>query len=243
MKKLNFSFFKILFVNVVLIIFTACSENDDNETIVDNDSDTGNTDQATFTDPRDGQIYKIVEIGNQTWYAENLRYAGNIPQVSGEDNWASIYNNGNSSGQAAWCYYDDNQTKGDTYGKLYNWYAVNTNTLCPSGWHLPTQTEWNELINYLGGMFYAGGKMKSREGWVEPNAIIVGEDSGFLALPGAARQFNGTFSIEGAGGAWWSSTPNSNESGWAISLLNSSTSVNGVFIDKAYGLSCRCLMD
>jgi uncharacterized protein (TIGR02145 family) len=110
----------------------------------DKPSNPDTTGQTTFTDPRDGQTYNIVQIGNQTWFAENLNYA-----------------TGNS-----WCY-DNNDSNCNIYGRLYDWQTALT--ACPSGWHLPSDAEWTVLTDYLGGDTVAGLKMKNTTGWNDYN--------------------------------------------------------------------------
>ena len=107
----------------------------------------------------DGHSYATVEIGNQCWFAENLRttvYADGspIPEVTGNSAWAGL-----STG--ARCDYVNYASNVATYGRLYNWYAVNTGNLCPSGWHVPTDLEYTTLTDFLGGASVAGGAMKS----------------------------------------------------------------------------------
>ncbi len=196
----------------------------------------------TITDPRDGNVYKIVKIGNQTWFAENLRYAGNIPQVASNQAWAAIYNNGNPTGKPAWAYYNNNATFDAVYGKLYNWYAVNTGTLCPEGWHIPTDAEWTTLTNYLGGVGVAGGKMKSVTGWNSPN-IAATNESGFTGLPGGFRLVGGVFNSLGSLGNWWSSSPPDPGTAWFRLLGSSNGSIARLDYIRAYGFSCRCLRD
>lgn len=180
---------------------------------------------GTFTDPRDGNVYKTVKIGNQTWFAENLRYAVN-------------WNNGNQTGQPALSY---NNT---IYGKLYNWYAVNTATLCPQGWHIPTDAEWTILTNFLGGVEAAGGKMKSVTGWTAPNTAATNE-SGFTGLPGGYRIVNGEIVLLGSWGYWWSSTPYGYGTNSAVlwSLGRSSGGISTGYYLRTGALSCRCLKD
>jgi uncharacterized protein (TIGR02145 family) len=196
----------------------------------------------TITDPRDGNVYKIVKIGNQTWFAENLRYAGNIPQVTSTQAWAAIWNNGNPTGQPAWSYYNNNAAYDALYGKLYNWYAVNTGTLCPPGWHIPTDGEWTILTNFLGGAEVAGGKMKSVTGWDSPN-IAATNESGFTGLPGGIREANG-FGGLGSNGYWWSSSTDDSNGSWFRTLDGSSGSIGrGDDGSGTDGFSCRCLRD
>jgi uncharacterized protein (TIGR02145 family) len=197
---------------------------------------------GTFTDTRDGNVYKTVKIGSQTWFAENLRYAGNIPQVASQQAWVAIYNFGNPTGQPAWAYYNNNPGYDAVYGKLYNWYAVNTGTLCPPGWHIPTDAEWTTLTNYLGGSGAAGGKLKSVTGWIAPN-IGATNESGFTGLPGGNRWLDGVFHDMGEDGYWWSSSPNGSTSAWNHYLLTGNGSFFRNSNSRAYGFSCRCLKD
>jgi uncharacterized protein (TIGR02145 family) len=144
--------------------------------------------------------YESVRIGNQEWMTRNLnvdrfRNGDLIPHVESDEEWIKAGENG----QPAWCYYDNYPVNGRMYGKLYNWYAVNDSRgLAPEGWHVPTDEDWDILVEYL-GMFVAGHKMKSVEGWEEWH--IRGDvqkrngdnSSGFNALPGGYRSNDGTF--------------------------------------------------
>ncbi|GMQ24549.1 hypothetical protein Aoki45_12310 [Algoriphagus sp. oki45] len=197
---------------------------------------------GTFTDPRDGNVYKTVKIGNQVWFAENLRYAGNIPQVASQQAWAAIWNSGNPTGQPAWAYYNNDPSYNDTYGKLYNWYSVRTGTLCPPGWHIPTDAEWTTLTNYLGGPFAAAGKMKSVTGWDAPNTGATNE-SGFTGLPGGNRGPYGAFNALGSRGFWWSSSPNGSSTAWSRDLEGAGLNIALTHYNWTLGLSCRCLRD
>ena len=106
---------------------------------------------------------KTVTIGKQVWMLENLNVATfkngvAIPEVKDKDDW----NNAEDNQQAAWCYYDNDPKNGEKYGKLYNWYAVvDDNGLCPQGWHVPSDVEWDTLVTYL-GKDVAGAKMKAK---------------------------------------------------------------------------------
>ncbi len=145
-----------------------------------------NTETGTFTDSRDNKAYKWVKIGSQIWMAQNLNY--------------------NIAGSGC------NQC--ETYGRLYTWDAANR--ACPSSWHLPSDSEWQTLIDYLGGSGVAGGKMKSTGTWQSPNTDAT-NSSGFSALPGGFRLANGSFYNAGNGG-WWSSRPT------AVSLRTTASS-------------------
>lgn len=151
----------------------------------------------------DGNIYPTVKICNQTWTTLNLNVSKykngeNIPQVSNPSEWANL-NTG------AWCY---NPSGSSTYGKLYNWYAVNDpRGLAPNGYRIPNDNEWNSLINCLGGDNIAGGKMKEigTSKWLSPNTGAT-NSSGFNAFPGGYRNYGGSFEITGKVGRWWSSS-------------------------------------
>ena len=154
----------------------------------------------------DGNVYNTITIGNQTWTKKNLnvskyRNGDVIPQVTDATQWDSLTT-------GAWCYYSNNSSNGTTYGKLYNWYAVNDpRGLAPVGYHIPSQAEWNILINYLGGSSVAGGKMKEvgTTHWLSPNTGAT-NISGFTGLPGGYKIGNGTFYSISDFGYWWSST-------------------------------------
>ncbi len=121
-------------------------------------------------------LIKTVTIGTQVWMLENLNVSTfkngvAIPEVQDKDAW----NKASKNHQPAWCYYDNDPKNGAKYGKLYNWYAViDTSGLCPQGWHVPSDADWEILITYLGGKDVAGAKMKAKSGWnkwVEQNEI------------------------------------------------------------------------
>jgi len=196
----------------------------------------------TFIDPRDGNVYQIVKIGNQTWFAENLRYAGNIPNVQSQQAWIAIWNNGNPTGQPAWAYYNNDANNNLVYGKLYNWYAVNTGTLCPQGWRIPTDEEWSILTNFLGGESVAGGKMKSVTDWIVASAGSTNQ-SGFTALPSGIRDENGEFFNQGSIEHWWSSSPIGFNGAWARDLSGTYDGVYRFAYRTVNGFSCRCLRD
>ena len=114
---------------------------------------------------------KTVTIGTQVWMLENLNVSTfkngvAIPEVQDKDAWETADENK----QPAWCLYDNDPKNGAKYGRLYNWYAViDTNGLCPQGWHVPSDAEWDTLISYLGGSDVAGDKMKAKSGWYKWN--------------------------------------------------------------------------
>ncbi|MCP4122607.1 MAG: hypothetical protein GY751_12710 [Bacteroidetes bacterium] len=183
-----------------------------------------NDDEAlqVLTDSRDGQTYTIVTIGNQTWMEENLNF----------DPQAGNY----------WCF-DDDPGNCDVYGRLYDWNtAIN---IAPDGWHLPSDIEWQELIDHLGGSLIAGGKMKETgiEHWDAPN---TGADnsSGFTARAGGNYSTNTMgFYDFGSNGLWWSSTAHNTDIAWLRVLYADGTNVLRATFEKDYAVSVRCIKD
>jgi uncharacterized protein (TIGR02145 family) len=190
----------------------------------------------------DGNTYNVISIGIQVWMAENLKTAKyndgtSIPNVIDNTTW-----NGLSTDAYCW-YNNDEATYKETYGAMYNWYAVNSGKLCPTGWHVPTDAEWTTLTTYLGGDF-AGGKLKETgiTHWTTPNDGATNE-YGFTALPGGFRYLDGTYYSIGYGGIWWSSTEYSTTNAYSLHLDHSTSSVDRGYRDKRNGLSVRCVRD
>lgn len=177
---------------------------------------------GSFTDIRDGRVYRTTTIGYQIWMGDNLmavtfRNGDPIPNASTSEAWESA----KKKGKPAWCYYDnrsvqDDPINGNKYGILYNWYAVSDpRGLAPEGWHIASDAEWTTLANQLGGKELAGIKLKSENswgvksyiGWQSNFTVNCGGDnsSGINALPGGYCH-NGIFLYLGAEGRWWSST-------------------------------------
>jgi uncharacterized protein (TIGR02145 family) len=188
----------------------------------------------------DGNIYNMVTIGSQTWIAENLKTTrlndGTlIPLTQSESEWSTLASSG-------YCWYNNDITNKTVYGALYNWYTVNTGKLCPSGWHVPTDSEWSILTDFLGGLGYAGGKLKEAGTvhWNFPNEGATNE-SNFTALPGGSRNLAGQFCCMGNGGAWWSSTEYSPQDAYVRDLGYSYSDVKRGNFEKNYGISVRCI--
>jgi uncharacterized protein (TIGR02145 family) len=235
---------KMLFFLCMLMTVIACEK--ENTSSVFNP----NLSYGTVKDI-DGNSYKTIQIGTQTWMAENLRttkYRNGKPILNITDN-TQWYNNITG----AWVYYDNNAKNNKPYGKLYNWYAVkNTNQLCPMGWHVPTYTELRTLISFLdptapyNGANNAGGKMKStgNQYWVSPNTGAT-NSSGFSGLPVGKREFNGLFNHIGRYCNMWSSTEwDTCCSAWFLQLdLGSGAAYIGNGGYKTYGFCVRCIKD
>jgi len=192
----------------------------------------------------DGHSYGVVEIGDQCWFAENLRttvYADGaaIPEVTDNAAWAGL-------STEARCDYDNDASNVATYGRLYNWYAATDDSeLCPTGWHVPTDGEWTALETYLGANGHSGTEgtaLKSTSGW---NSGGNGtDDFGFSALPGGYRNAWGGFfnAGAGAGGYWWSSSP-SGGGAWHRFLTGSNPDITRDVSNRRVGFSVRCLRD
>jgi len=200
---------------------------------------------GTMTD-KDGNVYKTIKIGDQTWMAENLRTTKyndgtDIPFVKGDTTWKYL-----STG--AYCTYENNTDSAyiAIYGRLYNWVAVNTGKLAPTGWHVPTDEEWTILTTYLGGENIAGNKMKEigTTHWNLTNSDVTNE-SGFTALgTGYLWLYFGGYPFYrfNISTCYWSSTQKV-ENAWIRVLSTSSTSTVRSFELKASGLSVRCIKD
>ena len=145
----------------------------------------------------------------------------------------------------AYCTYDNDANKAATYGQLYNWYAVtDSRNIAPTGWHVPTDAEWQIFVDYLGGDAVAGGKLKETGTvhWSSPNTGADNE-SGFSALPGGYRYGNGTGSSIGYNGYWWSATEYDSGTAWLRDLYDGSSDVHRNNYYKRSGFSLRCVRD
>jgi uncharacterized protein (TIGR02145 family) len=222
MKKLNIT---TLLCGLILFI-TACGPSSSKTEEL----------STTATSVAEGE----VAIGKQIWTSKNLnvttyRNGDVIPQVQDANAWANL-----STG--AWCYYENNTANGSSYGKLYNWYAVNDpRGLAPKGYHIPTDNEWTILSENLGGTSEAGTKMKSSSGWKNNgNGTNI---TGFAGLPGGCRGYDGDFNGIGANGYWWSSSEFNTSDAWDRDLDANVGNVNRIANDKRNGFSVRCLRD
>ena len=183
---------------------------------------------------------QTVTIGSQVWTSKNLdvatyRNGDVIPEVQATDAWSNLTT-------GAWCYYYINSSNGTQYGKLYNWYAVNDKRgLAPNGYHIPTDAEWTQLSDYLGGESEAGTKMKSASGWHHSGNGT--NSSGFSGLPGGGRYRYGAFDNIDVSGSWWSSTEFSPSDAWSRYLNCRLGSVDRYYYNKGNGFSVRCLRD
>ena len=205
----------------------------------------------------DGNVYNMITIGPATWIKENLKTTKyndgtSIPLVTGNTAWANLLTPAYS-----W-YNNDIATYKNTYGALYNWYTVNTGKLCPTGWHVPTNDDWNTLITFLGGLSTSADKLKETGTihWIS-NANAT-NSSGFTAVPGGFRAYslgnNGVFYNIGVGTMWWSSSADimggiityveiSNDSYGRTRFSNIVNFPVAGSSAGSYGLSVRCIKD
>ena len=195
----------------------------------------------TVTD-KDGNIYNTVTIGTQVWMKENLKVTKYCNgDLIGTTTPATLNIYGENTPKYQWAY-DGNETNVDIYGRLYTWYAItDSRNVCPSGWHVPTFAEWGTLINHLGGQDIAGGKLKEKGliHWRSPNTG-ANNLSGFTALPGGCRDYDGNFGYVRDMGFWWSSTDDINYVP-SINVYYYQTYVNAEDRYKRYGMSVRCI--
>ncbi len=231
MKKLN-----IITILFCLILFiTACGPSSSKT----DEGSTTATSVAEISTTATSVAETEASIGKQVWTTKNLdvikyRNGDAIPQVQDKNAWAKLKT-------GAWCYYENKTAKGTTYGKLYNWFAVNDlRGLAPSGYHIPTDAEWTILTDNLGEE--AGTKMKSKTGWDHDGNGT--NTSGFAGLPGGYRNSDGNFYFIGAFGYWWSSS----ESNTHYALYRFLSYPNGIVLrldnyGKQNGFSVRCLRD
>ena len=190
----------------------------------------------------DGNVYQIIQIGTQWWMMENLkvthyRNGDPIPEVTDNNIWSGL-NTG------AYCNYDNNVENVTTYGRLYNWYSVNdVSEIAPEGWHVPDDDEWQTLVDYLGEISVAGGKMKEAgfEHWNSPNTGATNE-SGFTALPSGCRfNYDGNFSCIGKYAFFWSSTEYFSYHALSKRLYYDDSEVGYYGEFKENGFSVRCI--
>jgi uncharacterized protein (TIGR02145 family) len=249
MKKLNhFGILFILFA-VCLCLMVGCKKKEVEEIPLNTVAPilfNPNLIYGTMTD-QEGNVYKTIKIGEQTWMAENLRTTKfndgtAILEVNKFNGWWITY----LEEEPGYCWYECYPIYSPVYGALYNGMAVNTGKLAPVGWHIPTDKEWADLIDYLGGYEIAGPKLKEAgtTHWLQANNK-VDNSSGFTALPGGTRGGDVEFSHMGEIASFWSSSTivfnSDNTNNWICQLLNYETSMLNV--SRSMGLSVRCVKD
>ena len=201
----------------------------------------------------DGNVYKTVTIGTQTWMVEDLKttkYKDGtaIPQVTDATAWVALTTPG-------YCWYNnDAATNKSTYGALYNWYTVNTAKLAPAGWHVASDDEWATLESYVSVNFGTSGSLvkalAATTNWASStttgtpgNNLTINNSSRFTALPGGYRSNDGSFNGIGRYGNWWSSAEGSTSLAWLRALGYSDVGMYGSNYSKCWGLAIRCVRD
>jgi len=232
--------------------YTAVSGN--NSTVMTDIPTADETVTFTFTECKDGDNnhYPVVQIGTQLWMAENLKTTTYnegtaIPNITVDATWEATIT-------GAFCDYDNTAANSTTFGRLYNWYAVDNNAatmvasnagknVCPVSWHVPSDAEWTTLTTFLGETF-AGDKLKEpgKTHWLSPNTDATNE-TGFTTLPGGFRDSNGSYGGIYASGLLWSSTEVNPENIWGRWLSYNFTFVGSHTVGKQTGYSVRCIRD
>ena len=247
------------FAFAAIALIASCKKDSDDSVVIQPDNNDGQL--GNGGNDQDGNPFTSVIIGSQEWMNKNLSVATYtdgtpIPQVTDPNVWVSLTT-------GAWCWYDNNGAAyGAAYGRLYNWYAVagiyNAESLAnpalrkqlaPTGWHVPSYEEWNEITNYLGGANVAGGKMKTTGNiedatglWRFPNTG-ANNSSSFSGVPGGYCDQSGWFGTIGHSGSWWSKTEDTANNPWFFDLSYGDSYAARLQVDKRYGFSVRCLRD
>ena len=208
------------------------------------DEDKNEEDMETVLIDFENNSYRTVKICDQVWMAENLRSTilndgDPLPNIKDNKEW-------DDTDIPAYCWYNlDKDSLGNIYGPLYNWYAVNTGKLCPKGWHVPSEDDWLELIECLGGQDVAGGKLKEigTTHWENPNK--ASDEFGFTALPTGYRSANtGIFYSLGRLGSPWSSTESViGDQSWVFGFRHDSLLLKKLQVGQQAGNCVRCVKD
>lgn len=234
---------KILLLSLFLSL-SACQKDEVGEN--QEEDNTSPLNYGTVID-QDNNQYATIEIGKQIWMAENLKTTtycngDSISNIVDDDEWSNI-------NEAGWSYLENDSGHDSLFGKLYNWLTVyDERNICPCGWHVPTDAEWKELIDYLGGPFVAGGKMKSKGNlfdgtglWTHPNHAATNE-SGFSGLPGGYREVDGEFRSRNNFTFWWSSSEENEYFSIGFALrYNFGDVITAGYANKKSGFSIRCI--
>ena len=226
--------FTHILLGAVLVAMSSCKKDEEDKAVKD----------------IDGNIYETVIIGNQEWFAGNLRTTNYndgtpIPNITDSIEWNYL-----ASGAYAW-YNNDAATYKDAYGALYNWYAVETGKLCPKGWRVPSHADWTTLTDYTGGISVAGGKLKStrtepdtQPRWDSPNTAAT-DKYGFSLLPNGRRSSSGgSFLSVGTHSYHWSSTEEGSfHNAWYWLFYYDKEFAGRYYVHKKFGFAVRCLRD
>lgn len=243
MKKVSYLFFALL-----ILSFISCKkEEPKDEPEIPEPTPT----PITVTD-KDGNVYNTITIGTQVWMVENLKVTKYndgtpIPNVTSNTAWAALTT-------GAYCDYNNDAANGTKYGKLYNWYAINTGKLAPEGWHVPTDAEWMTFESYIASKFGSSGTeakaLAAKTDWKATtsagspgNDLSINNSIGFSALPGGYRGAeNGFFNALEMNSSWWS-TDGFSTGAWGRYLSFNMADLSGYSSLKGNGMSVRCIKD
>jgi uncharacterized protein (TIGR02145 family) len=244
-KKINPLMIPVFIIGILFILSDGCKKDIDDPLCPCRTRAVFNPQKVygTVTDI-DGNQYKTIVIGAQTWMAENLRtthYRNGdpIPENTDAKKWMKLT-------AGAFCSYD-NTKDADTlvaFGRLYNWFAAtDSRNIAPAGWHLPSDSEWTILIEYLGGDSIAGGKLKETgvNHWITPNAG-ANNSSGFTAIPGGCQLSDNSIAIL-QDALYWSSSEYDSDNAIYRTMHYFSRFAYRMHFLKEYGLSIRCIKD
>lgn len=199
--------------------------------------------QAQTVKDVDGNEYKTLKIGSQTWMSVNLKTTKyRNGELIGTTSPSVRYIKDEVTPKYQWAY-SGKDNNADVYGRLYTWYAVtDSRGVCPSGWHVPSDAEWSVLINFLGGDVMAYSKLKETDDthWLKYDTGT--NEYLFTALPGGLRNSKGSFDDMGSSGCWWSATEAGTSDAWYRLMTYDNSIVSRSIFLKRNGLSVRCLM-
>jgi uncharacterized protein (TIGR02145 family) len=229
----------VLIAGIAAMLITACKKDDDNT-----DDPTTVLTTGTVKD-HENTTYKTVKIGNQWWMAENLKVTHYRNGDTIGTTYPSILSiNGEIDPKYQWAF-DGLDANATILGRLYTAHVLtDTRGICPGGWHIPTDAEWNTLISFLGGESVAGAKLKQKgiTQWLTPNLGATNE-SGFTALPGGERLYFGNFLGGGYYGAWWAAPEGSAGTTWSHYVYYDSMESERKSNHNSTGLCVRCIKD
>lgn len=239
-NKIKIVLFSLFFIALNLV-YSCKKDNNEKEVVIEDKINFNlSIDYDSVTDI-DGNTYKTVVIGNQTWMAENLKtthYSNGdqIPNIINNSEW--VYSN-----YGAYCWMENDEKYKKIYGAIYNYYAVvDRRNVCPSGWRVPSKNDWVSLEYNAGDNELTGGYLKEEgyDHWYKPN-LRADNRTGFTALPAGGRGVDGNFSAIGQDCYWWSTTGVSTSIAYARHLNYNMSSFQSGQGGKLLGFSVRCV--
>lgn len=227
------SVIRLIVLGFALILANSCKKEEASNTV-------------TTAIDSDGNVYKTVTIGTQIWMLEDLK---TTTYSNGDLIDTTIPATKDISGETGPKYqwtYDGNESNANSFGRLYTWFTITDNRkVCPSGWHIPSNSEWETLVSFLGGEYVAGFKLMEISNLYWINNERANNGSGFTASAGGERYINGTFDGMLSYGQWWSSSDNLTSGDWGLcrEIHYWDSVVSPIPLHKACGLSIRCIKD